>query len=212
LSALDAAPRGKETLIAITADTGRERRATTEGRENVPHALHLYEETVRVPLILRYPLGAELAAAPWRGTRIDIAVQNHRLFATFLEASGARLPENRRLHSLGDRNTLIFTEARHPPTGEKPSDGQHRDFRALYLFPFKLIQDASGISEYYNLDDDPNEEHNIREKAPKSYSRLLKMIIQFAEAHPPLFHDQEEDESNVWQASVDTLEELGTVE
>ena len=39
---------------------------------------------------------------------------------------------------------------------------------------------------------------------------MLKMLPQFADAHPPIFDD--EHDSNVWPASVATLEALGTVE
>jgi arylsulfatase A-like enzyme len=205
LTALAAAARGKETLIAITADSGGT-------RDDASRAPQLYEEAVRVPLALRYPVGASAPAGLEPGTRVDTATQNHRLFATFLEAAGIALPKQVGLHPFGGRDSLIFTELRQPASGKIQGAGPARDLRAIYLFPFKLIQTASGHSEFYNLDKDPSETHSDAIEMRKAYSRLLKMLIQFTEAHPPLFHGRDEHRSNVWPASVAKLDALGTVE
>jgi len=206
LTALDAAPRGDETLIAITADSG----GYTHERGDASRGANLDEESVRVPLALRYPVGAVAPAGLEPGTRVDTATQNHRLFATFLETAGGALPGEVKLHALGGLDTLIFTEVRRKASEEPRGEDLHRDSRAIYLFPFKLIQTRTGHSEFYDLDKDPKETHSIVTEAPKAYSRLLKLLIQFAESHPPLFED--EPDSNVWPASMAKLEALGTVE
>ncbi len=211
LAALTAAPRGRETLIAITSDSGGT-------RDDASRAPLLYEEAVRVPLALRYPVGASVPAGLEPGTRVDTATQNHRLFATLLKIAGVAQPKEVGLHPLGGRDTLIFTELRQPAAEGSQGADQSRDLRAIYVFPFKLIQTASGQSEFYNLDKDPTEAHGDATRIPKAYSRLLKMLIQFTEAHPPLFYDDQGDEqgdghdSNLWPASVAKLDALGTVE
>jgi len=218
LTALDASPRGDETLIAITADSGGKSGGNSGGksgrkredRGDASQDSNLYEEAVRVPLVLRYPVGARGSGGLEPGTRVDTATQNHRLFATILETVGIAQPEEVKLHPLGGRDTLIFTELRRRASETPGDEDRPRDFRAIYLFPFKLIQTRSGHSEFYNLDRDPKEAHSIVTEAPKAYSRLLKLLIQFGEAHPPLFED--EPYSNVWPASVAKLNALGTVE
>ena len=201
LSALDASPRADKTLIAITSDHG----GRFGKRGDVSHGPHLYEEAVRVPLAIRYPGGLE------SGTRIATPTQNYRLFATFLEQAGAVPAEEVRLQPLGGRDMLIFTEVRRTASEvQRVGDVVHRDMRALYMFPFKLIQTSTGLSELYDLDRDPDETHNIVSEAPKAYSRLLKLLGQYAQTRPPLYDD--EHDSNVWPATIVTLEALGTVE
>ena len=105
---------------------------------------------------------------------------------------------------------MIFTEVRRMASELQGQADPHRDLRALYLFPFKLIETSAGLSEFYDLDRDPKETRSIAGEAPKAYSRLLKLLIQYAEAHPPLYAD--EHYTNVWPATVAKLEALGTVE
>jgi arylsulfatase A-like enzyme len=178
------------TLVAITSGHG-----ARSGVRDASMGFDLYEESVRVPLLVRYP---DLRGA---STPPESPVQNHRLFGTILSAVPTTASSITAENSLGGRSRLIVTEVH---------DRSGIGLRAVYLHPYKLIQSTAGASEFYDLDRDPRESINISVTSAKPYSRALKMLAQFSDAHPPLYDSARS--SSVWPATVDTLNALGTVE
>ncbi|MEN9226337.1 MAG: sulfatase [Thermostichus sp. HHBFW_bins_43] len=167
------------TLVAVVADHG-------EGlgeHEFVGHAFVVYEELIRVPLLLRYP--GHIPA----GKRISTPVSTRRLFHTLLEAAGfspsLSLGKNRAPRvSLKVRREIARLSLARTLAGEDPEQGivlseafpphiliramENRDDqllrsracydtrRALYEGVTKLIQTGEDPS-LYNLEQDPAE-------------------------------------------------------
>lgn len=169
----------RNTLVAVVADHG-------EGlgeHEFVGHAFVVYEELIRVPLLLRYP--GHLPA----GERISTPVSTRRLFHTLLEAAGfspsLSLGKNRAPRvSLKVRREIARLSLARTLAGEDPEQGtvlseafpphiliramENRDDRllqeracydtrrALYEGVTKLIQTGETPS-LYDLAQDPAE-------------------------------------------------------
>ncbi|WP_244352529.1 sulfatase [Thermostichus vulcanus] len=169
----------RNTLVAVVADHG-------EGlgeHQFVGHAFVVYEELIRVPLLLRYP--GHIPA----GERIATPVSTRRLFHTLLEAAGfspsLSLSQNRAPRvSLKIRREIARLSLARTLAGEDPEQGtvlseafpphiliramENRDDqllqeracyatrRALYEGSTKLIQTGETPS-LYNLETDPEE-------------------------------------------------------
>lgn len=176
LAALRAAPRWDETLVAITADHGE----SFGEHFYISHGAHLYEDNVRVPLLVRFP------GAAGAGTRIPEPVSNRALFAALLEAAGLPVPDGApRLAAGGD---AIVTEVQRSESNVKLF-GAHfdRDLRSIHAPPFKLIEDSSGRVELFDLERDPGELQDLAPTAPERVEELRRLLSRVRAEHPPRF-------------------------
>jgi arylsulfatase A-like enzyme/thioredoxin-like negative regulator of GroEL len=138
--------------IVVTADHG-------EGlgdHQEKEHGLFLYNETIRVPLLVKLP------GARHGGSRISEPVQHIDLLPTLASLAGLRAPSNLRGRNLaplfGGRGTIpaqgIYAEAMYPR--------YHFGWSDLALLTdgrYKFIQ--APRPELYDLDRDPGERTNI---------------------------------------------------
>ncbi len=171
-----------DTLLVITSDHGEA--IGDHGRTN--HLQNVYEELVRVPLILRHP---RLPA----GRRVATRVQTFDLFRTIAEFVGIEgpLPDDARLsRNLVDPALLAGTAPPRPVVAEEePSEwgirllrslrGDDVDveslrgrYKAYYEKDLKLVWRADGEHELYHLGRDPRELKNLAGKRPRVTRRL----------------------------------------
>ncbi|MDX2271885.1 MAG: sulfatase-like hydrolase/transferase [Cyanobacteriota bacterium] len=197
------------TLVVVVADHG-------EGlgeHQFVGHAFVVYEELVRVPLIIRYP--QQFPA----GARIATPVSTRRLFHTLLEVAGipfataqassqallnrqqrreiSRLSLSRTLVGEDPEQATVLSEG-FPPhilirAMEKRADQQLQRFachtirRALYQGSQKLVQVGSTPS-LYHLEADPSESQDLLQADPQSAAHLQSLLqtqVAAAEARRP---------------------------
>ncbi len=156
VEALRASGELKNTLVIYTSDNG-----FFHGEHRIPAGKNqVYEEAVRVPLLMRGP------GIP-RGSEIGDITINADLSPTILDAAGATadLPQD-------GRSLLPF--ARHPdrfhgrellleqqsPDGD---DGEPRgtEYSAIRTSRYKLVENAAGEVELYDLRNDPYELTNL---------------------------------------------------
>ena len=136
------------TMIIVTSDHGEA--FWEHGYQG--HNLQLYEESTRVPMIIKFPQGSRL-----HGTTIPFPVQHADLFSTLVELLG--------MSSRGVRTDGVSIV----PwlTGEIPSEREillqstRRAANALVLGDYKFIQNNDGSNELYNLTQDPMERKNL---------------------------------------------------
>ena len=158
---VDAQPWGKRTAIVVTADHGE-----TFGEHGMyRHGFELWQELVRVPLIVRIPgVKPRRIAVPRSG--IDLA-------PTILELMGVK-PDPR------FQGKSLVAELRGAEASVRPvlsdlsrtSDNDRR--RALVYKGHKLIAYGDDDSfRLYNLKEDPKEKRNLASKKPE----LLKEMI-----------------------------------
>ena len=152
------------TLVLITADHGE----SFGEHQRYYHGLDLFDEVIRVPLIVKPPRSLE------KGRAIDGLVRNVDIMPTIVDACGASPPR-----SLDGISLRPFYEnagqAAFPEGAYSEIYFQEGGFREHFLMSFrnehhKLIYDMlQGTVQLFDLDDDPGERHDLLEAAPRDH-------------------------------------------
>ncbi len=180
VAALKAADRYERTIIVVVADHGE---GLTDGQTDHGWWRHrlLYQEQIRVPLIVRLPRGPAAKVCPELVRTIDI-------FPTVLEALGVSVP------TAVDGLTLRGLMAGQP----EPPRRAYADQLNLYDLTAQMIEARPQDdllyclmdrtwkliykprrpeqSELYNLRDDPRELRNLYSSAPPEGESLLNEL------------------------------------
>jgi arylsulfatase A-like enzyme len=167
----------EDSLLVFTADHGE---SLGEHGYWFCHGENLYNEEVRVPLAIHFPLGAKHVAgvASDRGERVKDLVGHLDLWPTVLEALGLEGGENRGTslfhEALPRDRTSVQTFGRigFPNRWEAVGDGRYRLVMAMGAEP-QLFDDAS----------DPGELVNLAPKDPARAAELLKRKHEYVESH-----------------------------
>ena len=145
LDALDASPRGKDTIVVLWSDHGFHL-----GEKNHIEKFALWEKTNRIPLIVVAPGVAE------PGSVSEVSVDLMALYPTLLELAG--LPEDER----ADGESLV-PQLRDP--GKKRSTPALMTFgrgnHAVRTERWRYIRYADGSEELYDHEVDTNEWANV---------------------------------------------------
>jgi len=150
----------RPVLVAITADHGEE----FHEHGGVYHGATLYEEQVRVPLVVQGP------GVPAR--RVEAPVQLIDLAPTLLGLVGVHAPPSMRGHDL--RPWMSESPPAEGPTVFAAVNNQKMALR----WPWKLIDNVTyGTVELYNLGADPTERHNL---AGNDSARVAEMRAELA--------------------------------
>lgn len=165
---------GEELLIVLTSDHGEG--LWTHGLRN--HGNDLYEESVRVPLLVRYPGMTEAEAS-----RVATPVSLVDVAPTVLTAAGAPKPPAfqgfdlaplTRGESRGSGFEYVYTEMLH----------RNRNFEAIRHGHWKLIRNrgeprgSQPPIEIYDLSDDPEESRSRLDDAPPRTRRPLAEALE----------------------------------
>jgi arylsulfatase A-like enzyme len=177
LDALDRLGLAARTAVVVTADHG-------EGlmdHGHMEHGVHVYEEQVRVPLVVRWPgrvaagarfpepveladvtptllelLGVEAAGAAFEGRSLAPALLGRAAL------DGARPVHLYRRHFAGERRGALYVK------GEKYAVREGR---------FKYIEGPEeGTRELYDLEADPGERRNLAEAEPETAAALAARV------------------------------------
>ena len=169
LAVLDRLNLAQETIVVFTSDHGD--MLGSQGLEdaNVP-----FEESVRVPLLIRYP--ARLTGG---ARRDDILVSNLDLMPTLLNLCGAQAPQsvqgkdlsNAWLHEQAGVQESVFAEGKL---------GTPDEWRMLVRGLDKLVVDTNlDITHLYNLGQDPFEMENLARDVSQELKRNeLKALLK----------------------------------
>jgi arylsulfatase A-like enzyme len=182
------APRGDNTLLAVTSDHGD---AFGE-HGHLGHRLTLYEELLRVPLIVRYP-----AAVP-AGTRVAQPVSLGDLHATMLAAAGVSGGPNDFVNLLGAHGDRPIVAEN---TGPKSIGGL--ESRSMRVGNMKVLWRGDGRHELYDLASDPTERNDLAAVRPDELRELVRRVEAWVSA-------RKDDERATGDAEYDdeTLERL----
>ncbi len=166
----------QRTIVVVTADHG-EGFHLTGGRFG--HGYYLYDDVVRVPLLLYVPL------APWRlqpARRIDALVQGIDLAPTLVELTGGRVPSVLQGASLvpllrGTRQAvhddLIL------------GVGWRREPVAVRSLRWKFINDTNQPpDELYDVEHDPGETRNLLTEDPTLAEPFAERLRQWRAQTP----------------------------
>ncbi len=196
------------TIIILCSDHGE-----SLGEHNLffQHTMSLYEETLRIPLIMKIPGMAQ--------KRIQSQAQSIDIMPTLLEILDIPVLDKIDGKSLapmikgrGDDRKFLFAE-----NGELIFKQNNRSFlpgiegkwRAIRTNEWKLIcipHPKNNIYELYNLKNDPKESVNLIDKEPKIFNALKEELLKWIESSK---HDTDID---LTEKSKKLLKELGYIE
>jgi tetratricopeptide (TPR) repeat protein len=165
------------------------------------HGLLLYDETIRVPLIVRLPGGAQA------GRRITAPVQHIDLVPTLLEWTGAKAPSGLRGRSLaplldGRRADLAESEL----YAEALFGRYHFGWSELYALTdarYRFIR--APRSELYDLQQDPGERRNLIAERPQTGGAMRGVLERL------LAGVSVESQARVAKEDLERLQALGYV-
>ncbi len=159
-------------IIVITSDHGE----AFGAHGTVEHSKDLYEELVRVPLLVKGPLqnvGSE-SKVPASSVDVPGLIAGHLAGTDAESAAGlfSRLPGNH----------VLLSENHFSRIGDllRYGDRYHRERRAIYDGDLKLIIDSRGNHELYDLSVDPGETKNLAGERAMDLDRLLGADAAFA--------------------------------
>jgi len=154
------------TLVIYTSDHGMMvGHHGLIGKSNATIPQNLYEESIRVPMILSWPGGF-----PEAGIILDLAFDHLDLFQTILDAAGAELSEEvqRQIDSPG---RSLLPRLRNPETEwRRYRFTEHGNARQISDGRYKLVRrypplDPRFGDELYDLEVDPRETTNLVDSA-----------------------------------------------
>lgn len=164
-----------KTLVAVASDHGEEfmEHGSLEG-----HQWTLYDEVVRVPLILRIPGGRR------PGHVVETPVSTVGLVGTVLDYSGIAAPERRSLtatveESRGDGDRV-------PPILMDLTVRREKRSVAIREGELKLIRGEDGRAELYRVSVDAGEARDLSEERPRDVERLSKRLDEVLASLEPL--------------------------
>jgi len=171
----------QKTIIIITADHG------DECREHgwIGHGTHLYDESIRVPLIAYIP-GIE------KPRKRDALVQSIDIMPTILDLLGIPAPYQTQGKSL----VRLMEEAESKVQGSVFSEGALLDHRfAVRTREWKYIQNIDVVKkedELYNLKDDPQEKNNLIHDRAEEAAKLRRRLEEWKKSFPVYGNTQSE--------------------
>jgi arylsulfatase A-like enzyme len=172
LEALRARGLDEETAVVLVADHGEE--FLEHGW--LGHTASLYEEVIRVPLLLRLP------GVGTPGRVVDDPVETRSLYATLLDyldvRGAARGSAPSLLPLLRDeevRPAPVFSSVWLPDAA--PESGKRVRRSSVRSGAWKLIRDHDGAGEQlFHLRDDPRETRNLARAAPRRRAELAAAL------------------------------------
>ena len=192
LNAIDTGGYADDSLLIFTADHGE-----SLGEHNYwfTHEANLYDEEVRVPLIVRYPKGLPKPSGAELASHLDV-------LPSVLDAFG--LP----MHPARGRSlvTRSLPKDRIVPHSLHPQDSPLRWF-AITDNRYRLVIPRSG-PQLYDLREDPGELRDLAADEPERIEAMIKRYQQFV-ARVPAPAPVENIEVKLDPASRRALEALG---
>ena len=162
LDLVDARGGLNNTLVIYTSDHGMMvGHHGLIGKSNATIPQNLYEESIRVPMILSWPAGI-----PDVGMTLDLPFDHLDLFQTILDAAGVELSEDIR-RSIDSPGRSLLPRLRDPETEwRRYRFTEHGNARQINDGRYKLVKrypplDPRFGDELYDLESDPRETTNL---------------------------------------------------
>lgn len=203
----------EDSLIIVSADHGEN--LGDNGHQG--HSFVLYEPTLRVPLVVRWPGGRDA------GSRRPEPVQLTDVFATIAAATGlaargvgtdlatGSLPEDRPIvgeYYYPEQFISYFPEE----AREGPLLAPYlRRIRSLRIGPHKFIWGSDGVHELYDLERDPREAENRLASEPELAARLEQTLEALVDRHAKAVPPPASPDPVVDPEVEESLRELGYV-
>lgn len=211
----------KDTLLVFTSDHGE---SLGEHGFRFSHGFTVYDEAIRVPLVVRLP-GRQPG-----GARIDDTVQLMDLAPFMLSVAGIPCPDKMKGRGLmdfieqnssgsaGRNDVTIFSESepmyldggvrRFPLRPRIYIEGDEGKWRSVRKGDYKLImipRDDEPELELYNVKDDPLELKNLAEQEPTIKNEMLELIRAWRDGADVRESTLHPDPDSEWQQRLQQL-------
>jgi arylsulfatase A-like enzyme len=131
------------------------------------HGRTLFEESIRIPLILRCPEGGAA------GRRVTDRVEAIDLFPTLLELAGLPVPDG------VDGRSLLHTTPKNEQAVYATLDLDEYAARSVVIGPWKLIVDPKrGTRRLFQLEVDPAETRDVSAEHPERVAELESTLAE----------------------------------
>lgn len=181
------------SLIIITSDHGE-----LFGEHGLYwHRTHMYEEVVRIPLLIKFPFSKRIGREKRMITLAD-------LYPTILSICELPIPTTISGKAFGDTFSPIVAELYEFETGEH---------RVLYEGKYKYMRyDHKKGPELYDLQKDPLEKEDLAEKLPEVSLAMEEKLKHWKKAHGPKHSPPTEKERIISKELVEELKALGYIQ
>ena len=166
-----------DVLLILTSDHGEE----FAEHGGLDHGRHLFEEVVRVPLLLRWPARLDAGLVDARVTLLDI-------YPTIADLVTGEVPEDLQGRSLTGSSDAYEISASEPVRLQLSAHGENRRrMVGVVEGDWKLVREFGdgGRSELYNLTLDPGEQVDLAPRNRDLVRRLEVGLKEWLEALPP---------------------------
>lgn len=171
IEALERRGLADDTLVVFTADHGEE----LFDHGSVGHGHSVFEEIIRVPLIVRWPGLTDGAV------RIDDAVGLVDVMPTILEALGQEVPS-----SMSGRSIAPLLAGRSEDAPRPSVTAFLEGWRTVVVGRYKLVQRTTSHWMLYDLAADPQEQHDLAAERPLTVRYLRGLLgLALAQAERP---------------------------
>ncbi len=157
------------TWIIVTADHGE----LLGEHGKIGHGHSLYQEEIRIPLIVKHPAGE---SPPGTSER---RIQLTDILPLILERLRLPLPPDVKPFAAARDAAPIFAEV-YP----RPSKSDEGDWRAFVSGDLKLLWNSDGDHRLYDLATDPGETEDLSETSADRAGRLTSKLDRFRAALP----------------------------
>ncbi len=186
----------EETLVVVTSDHGEE----IFDRGNFGHRhSSLYQELIRVPLIIRLP-GGEGA-----GKVVDTPVSVVDIVPTLLDIIGQPVPED-----LSGESLVPLIDGRKIDPRPIYAEVERPTKRCLVEFPWKYIHNfANDRGELYNLRQDPEEKSDLSKQEASRAAAMRSRLKDWAIATKPRWRTERLSELS--EEEIKQLKRMGYI-
>ena len=189
------------TMIVVTADHGEsfgERRLFLHGNS-------LYANLLHVGLLVKYPHSAHAGVVNAPVSLIDI-------FPTVMDVTGVKAPAGLQGRDLLDPAAIeprdLFSESFPCPVLHTPACPGGCMMRSVVSWPNKFIWSSKGSPESYDLQQDPNENHNLFGSLNPIARALSDQLRAWIKTMPP----QEKQHLNLSPDEIKRFKALGYIQ
>lgn len=178
--------RDPRALVIVTGDHGEEF-GDHGGRY---HGSSVYEEQVRVPLVLSAPGAVPIA-------RVGSVVQTIDLLPTLLEALEIPRPPRLRGRDLGP----LLVGASKDAEGLALSETEEQSLLAQGAYRLICARKV-GACRLFDLEDDPKQRHDVSEAEPARFQRLRETLRRLSASHGRFEASGLRSEGKGWPAAI----------
>jgi len=187
----------RKTIVIITADHGDELRE----HGYLDHGVFLYDESIRVPLIVYIP-GQD------RPSRIGALVQSTDIMPTILDLLGIPIPYQSQGVSL---LSLLRPGSQSFQRGyivSQSIDGSYAVRSSRWKYIQKPREDTQG-GELYDLKDDPGENHNVFSDHPEVVTRMREDLVAWKNKAPSYSNEFSDFPSTIDKQTQENIRKTG---